>query len=186
MYVTVDSGYGSNDHDRNHGHYHYFAAFVPWSQAFPRFRSATLTPAPLTPLAVLWGGLLNTPWAAAKLPNASLIAGFARQLERGGIEGATGHRHYWRSDYSVLRRPATRLDAKTAPAPGRCRQNSRQCPRRRSRPSRQLRRRNACESSLPPLENAAGRGRRAQRIVRQTAAQPRGQLLPPMADDAVP
>ena len=91
----------------NHGHYHYFAAFVPWSQAFPRFQSATLTPAPLTPLAVLWGGLLHTPWATSRLPNASLVAGFAAQLDNGGIVGATGHRHYWRSDYSVLRRPAS-------------------------------------------------------------------------------
>jgi hypothetical protein len=54
---------------------------------------------------VLWTELLNTPWAAKKLPNTSLVAGFAAQLADGGISGATGHRHYWRSDYSVLRRP---------------------------------------------------------------------------------
>lgn len=109
----------------NHGHYHYFAAFVPWSQAFPRFQSATLTPALLTPLAVLWTGLLNTSWATTTLPNASLIASFVSQLKHGGIEGAVGHRHYWRSDYSVLRRPASthaavgaglRPNAKSAPA----------------------------------------------------------------------
>ena len=44
----------------NHGHYHYYAAFVSYSQSFPTFQSPTLVPAQLTPLAVLF--TLNTTW----------------------------------------------------------------------------------------------------------------------------
>lgn len=92
----------------NHGHYHYYAAFVSWPQSFPTFKSSTLVPARLTPLAVLF--TLNTTWVR-KLPNASLILDFAAQLQRpgGGVSAAIGHRHFYKSDYSVLRRPASML-----------------------------------------------------------------------------
>jgi hypothetical protein len=90
----------------NNGHYHYYAAFVSWSQSFPEFQSSTLVPQQLTPLAVLF--TLNTTWVK-QLPNASLIDEFATQLSMpaGGIVAAVGHRHFWKSDYSVLRRAAS-------------------------------------------------------------------------------
>jgi chondroitin AC lyase len=90
----------------NHGHYHYYAAFVSWSQSFPDFQSPTLQPPRLTPLAVLF--TLNTSWVK-QLPNASLIDEFAAQLQQpaGGVSSAIGHRHFWKSDYSVLRRNST-------------------------------------------------------------------------------
>ena len=87
----------------NHGHYHYYAAFIPYSQAFPSFASPTLK-GQLTPLAVLFAGILSSSWVRTVIPNAPLIAEFAQQLRTGGVSSAIGHRHYWNSDYSVLRR----------------------------------------------------------------------------------
>eukprot|EP01006_Ploeotia_vitrea_P065934 TRINITY_DN94052_c0_g1_i1.p1 TRINITY_DN94052_c0_g1~~TRINITY_DN94052_c0_g1_i1.p1 ORF type:complete len:773 (+),score=23.15 TRINITY_DN94052_c0_g1_i1:44-2362(+) len=74
----------------NLGHYHYFAAFVPFENAFPSF-----APPFVTALGVNFANLLDT--VPAFKP-------FSQRLH-GKLPPASVHRHFWTSDYSVHHRP---------------------------------------------------------------------------------
>eukprot|EP00039_Didymoeca_costata_P006229 m.88513 g.88513 ORF g.88513 m.88513 type:complete len:794 (-) comp13169_c1_seq3:1634-4015(-) len=91
----------------NFGHYHYYAAFTPWSVAFPTFKPTpqSTSTSLYTALAVNFRGLLSSSWVNSWPRNAEAKA-YASQINNpsGGIKTLEGNRHYWNSDYHVHRR----------------------------------------------------------------------------------
>ena len=93
--------FSSNDtFGLNSGHYHYFAAFTPYENAFPRF-----VPPFNTPLAVDFYHLLPMVTARdAKIRQH--FKGFAERLAGNAkYDNVTAHKHFFSSDYSVHHRP---------------------------------------------------------------------------------
>lgn len=88
----------------NFGHYHYYAAFTPFAMAFPDF------PGTLTPLAVVFRGMLSSGWAAT-FPRSDEILEYATQLSDNSTDSVdisgVGNRHFFNSDYMAHRRAAT-------------------------------------------------------------------------------
>jgi hypothetical protein len=88
----------------NFGHYHYFAAFTPFSVAFPDF------PEGLTPLAVVFRDMLEGGWVST-FPRAAEMRAYAAQVgaDRSGSEpkdtvSVAGNAHFHNSDYMAHRR----------------------------------------------------------------------------------
>ena len=86
----------------NWGHYHYYAAFSPFPNAFPDFHCHDRTP-----LAVNFANLL--PVAAPEFDNATAadLLAYAAQVDGANVDlgaGPAGHRGFWNSDYHVHRR----------------------------------------------------------------------------------
>jgi len=95
----------------NWGHYHYYAAFTTFANAFPDFHCYNRTP-----LAVNFANLL--PMAAPAFSNETAVElqQFATEIESADIavgRGLSGHRAFWNSDYHVHRRN-TSLAVRTA------------------------------------------------------------------------
>eukprot|EP00117_Sycon_ciliatum_P012110 scpid36485/ scgid13305/ Chondroitinase-AC; Chondroitin sulfate AC lyase; Chondroitin-AC eliminase; Chondroitin-AC lyase len=92
-----------SDHDQyglNSGHYHYFAAFTPYENAFPEFRSPFNTP-----LAVDFQNLLPSVTARNQSILDQFVAFQQRLNGNPEMDSLSVHKHFYTSDYSVHHRP---------------------------------------------------------------------------------
>ena len=98
--VTYFANYTSADTQHiNWGHYHYYAAFTAFTEAFPDFWASGLTP-----LAVGFAAYLDSPFTQS-LARAAEMRAFGESLgSDDGSGGPEGCRVYWDSDYVVHRR----------------------------------------------------------------------------------
>ena len=89
----------------NWGHYHYFAAFSAFPNAFPDFHCHDRTP-----LAVNYANLLPIAAPAFDADTAVGLRAYADQVSGADVRrgaGPAGHRSFWNSDYHVHRRNST-------------------------------------------------------------------------------